>query len=266
MLRTRRARPRDCRTAWSECRDVDHRRARRQPHRAGRERHLHRDRDERYRRPAPSPPEPCCSSTVVRCSASARSRATPRHSTTTALVNPGKHDITAVYAGDAIYNGSTSSVLVETVSGGAATTTGVVSSQNPSTLGSVVTFTATVTVGNGTPTGTVAFKDGAATLGRLPLAGGAASIRDFRSRCGHARDHRRLRGRRCIPRQRVAPASCEPSLPSGRRSRARSSHRRASTPTRARLRAPAARSGRRWRRRTPAARSSSSTPPATDRR
>ena len=95
---------------------------------------------------------------------------------TTALVNPGKHDITAVYAGDAIYNGSTSSVLVETVSGGAATTTGVLSSQNPSTLGSVVTFTATVTVGNGTPTGTVAFKDGAATLGTAALAGGAASI------------------------------------------------------------------------------------------
>src|SRR5207247_1138426 len=48
------------------------------------------------------------------------------------------------------------------------TTTGVVSSINPSVSGQPVTFTATVkakTSGAGTPTGTVTFRDGPTTLG-----------------------------------------------------------------------------------------------------
>ena len=56
------------------------------------------------------------------------------------------------------------------------TTTKVVSSLNPSTYGDLVTFTATVTSGSGTPTGTVAFLDGATSLGSNPLNGGVASI------------------------------------------------------------------------------------------
>jgi hypothetical protein len=51
-----------------------------------------------------------------------------------------------------------------------ATTTTIASSQNPSVLGSAVTFTATVTgMGGGTPTGTVTFLDGKATLGTSSL-------------------------------------------------------------------------------------------------
>ncbi len=46
-----------------------------------------------------------------------------------------------------------------------ATTTGLSSSVNPSEFGQSVTFTATVTSGAGTPTGTVQFKDGGANLG-----------------------------------------------------------------------------------------------------
>lgn len=52
-------------------------------------------------------------------------------------------------------------------------TTKLVSSLNPSTFGQSVTFTATVaaSTGTGTPTGTVTFKDGAATLGTGTLNG-----------------------------------------------------------------------------------------------
>lgn len=71
--------------------------------------------------------------------------------------------------------GSTIDVVVTTSGGPAATTTGVVSSLNPSTSGQAVTFTATVT--GTSPTGTVQFRDGAAPLG-LPvtLSGGSAML------------------------------------------------------------------------------------------
>lgn len=52
------------------------------------------------------------------------------------------------------------------------TTTTVTSSQNPSTYGQPVTFTATVTAvapGGGTPTGTVTFYDGTTVLGTATL-------------------------------------------------------------------------------------------------
>ncbi len=57
-----------------------------------------------------------------------------------------------------------------------ATTTTLASSVNPSTAGQSVTFTATVMGTGGTPTGTVTFKDGAATLGTGTLAGGVATF------------------------------------------------------------------------------------------
>jgi hypothetical protein len=96
--------------------------------------------------------------------------------TTAALVDPGTHSITATFAGDRLYNGGSSPVLAQRVSGGAATTTALASSRNPSPLGSVVTFTATVSVPNGTPTGVLAFNDGATTLGTTILANGAAAL------------------------------------------------------------------------------------------
>jgi hypothetical protein len=54
-------------------------------------------------------------------------------------------------------------------------TTALLSSINPANVGQAVTFTATVTGSGGTPTGTVTFKDGAATLGTgaLNAAGNA---------------------------------------------------------------------------------------------
>jgi hypothetical protein len=57
-----------------------------------------------------------------------------------------------------------------------ATTTTLTSSPNPSTVGQPVTFTATVTSGSGTPTGTVLFKDGGVVIGSGTLAGGIVTF------------------------------------------------------------------------------------------
>jgi hypothetical protein len=89
----------------------------------------------------------------------------------------GVHPITAVYSGDADDTGSTSPVVNQTVNplGGAATSTGLVSSVNPSTFGQSVTFTATVSGGT-SPTGSVQFLEGATVLATVPLAGSTASF------------------------------------------------------------------------------------------
>jgi Bacterial Ig-like domain (group 3) len=88
----------------------------------------------------------------------------------TAALATGSHSITAVYSGDGTYGSSTSATLTQTVNQ-APTSTGVTASANPATSGTPVTLTATVTSG-GTATGTVTFKDGAATLGTGTVNGG----------------------------------------------------------------------------------------------
>jgi uncharacterized delta-60 repeat protein len=50
------------------------------------------------------------------------------------------------------------------------TTTSLFSSLNPSTFGQSVTFTANVSSANGTPTGTVEFRDGGVLIGTPPSA------------------------------------------------------------------------------------------------
>jgi hypothetical protein len=92
--------------------------------------------------------------------------------TTSGLVT-GSHSIRASYGGDAAFSGSVSGILTQAVNK-AATNTTLVSSANPAGPGKPVTFTATVRAtapGTGTPTGTVTFKDGAATLGTGTLDG-----------------------------------------------------------------------------------------------
>jgi M6 family metalloprotease-like protein len=73
----------------------------------------------------------------------------------------GSHSITVVYSGNGSYNGVTSSTLPQTVGAAKANTPSFTlgSSQNPSTSGNVVTFSAVLTGGAGTPTGTVVFRD-----------------------------------------------------------------------------------------------------------
>jgi hypothetical protein len=75
------------------------------------------------------------------------------------------HAITAVYGGNVSFITSTSPALTQVVTK-ASTTAALVSSKNPSTHGTSVTFTVTITPAfGGTATGTVTFKNGTATMG-----------------------------------------------------------------------------------------------------
>ena len=88
---------------------------------------------------------------------------------------PGNHSIVAVYSGDGINLVSTSDALVQAINGGQFTTATVLgASSNPSTFGSSVIFTATVSGFN--PSGSVTFKDGSTTLGVTPLSNGVATF------------------------------------------------------------------------------------------
>jgi hypothetical protein len=72
--------------------------------------------------------------------------------------------------------GGDTSEISQARQAGSNTSTTITSSANPSVFGQSVTFTATVTAGSGTPTGTVTFKDGGTTLGTGTLAGGMTSL------------------------------------------------------------------------------------------
>jgi autotransporter-associated beta strand protein len=95
--------------------------------------------------------------------------------TSTLTVSGSPHQITAAYSGDDNNNpSSTPGALSQTVTG-AGTTTALASSQNPSSLGSAVTFTATVASGAGTPAGDVVFLANAVPFSTNTLAGGVAA-------------------------------------------------------------------------------------------
>ncbi len=95
----------------------------------------------------------------------------------------GNHSLTAVYPGDTNNSPSSSAPLLELINI-APTTTTVVSSLNPAGVGATVTFTATVSTGGSTPTGTLQFFDGTASLGIVnvtPAANGSAASASFSS-------------------------------------------------------------------------------------
>jgi CSLREA domain-containing protein len=98
---------------------------------------------------------------------------------TTAALTGGTHSLTAVYSGDASFNGSTSAPLSQVVNP-AGTTITLAFTMSIFRFGLPVTFTATVTAiapGGGTPTGSVTFRDGATVLGTVPLnASGVAAL------------------------------------------------------------------------------------------
>jgi predicted Zn-dependent protease len=84
----------------------------------------------------------------------------------------GTHSIVAAYSGDSTNAASSSNVLAQTVNK-VGTTTGIASSLNPSTAGTSVTFTATVT--GSSPTGTVNFTDGGSSISGCSAASLAGS-------------------------------------------------------------------------------------------
>jgi len=90
----------------------------------------------------------------------------------TSSLTTGTHFIIASYSGDSTYaTGST--MLPEVVLHG--TTTVIASSNSNSLFGSTVTFTATVSAGDGTPATKVVFKDGNTVLANVDLVNGQAT-------------------------------------------------------------------------------------------
>ncbi|HEX3086975.1 MAG TPA: Ig-like domain-containing protein, partial [Pyrinomonadaceae bacterium] len=86
---------------------------------------------------------------------------------TTSSLTTGSHtNITAAYSGDGNFDPSTSSAFTQTISKSGTNAT-LVSSLNPATVTQNITFTFTISSATsvpGPPTGTVTFKDGAATI------------------------------------------------------------------------------------------------------
>jgi hypothetical protein len=95
----------------------------------------------------------------------------------TSTLSVGSHTITTSYPGDGNFTVSTGALAnnPQVINKGATTTT-LTSSQNPSAFGQPVTFTATVSGGGGTPTGTVTFLDGGTAIGTGILSGGVATF------------------------------------------------------------------------------------------
>jgi hypothetical protein len=83
------------------------------------------------------------------------------------------HSFTAVYSGDANFNGSTSSAVSQTVNK-PTPTVAVTSSPNPSQFGQPVTVTAKITPGSAT--GSVQFLDGTAPLGTGAVSNSSATV------------------------------------------------------------------------------------------
>jgi RHS repeat-associated protein len=92
---------------------------------------------------------------------------------TSASLAGGSHSMTAVYAGDANNNTSTSAALSQTVSA-QTTSVSLSSSANPAAAGQTITLTASVS--GSSPTGTVTFFNGATALATRGLSGGTASF------------------------------------------------------------------------------------------
>ncbi len=107
----------------------------------------------------------------------ANGQCTISNGTTVHITGAGSCTITASQPGDAAFNAAPD-VAQSFQIFKASTTTAVASSLNPAAVGQTVTFTATVTSGAGTPTGTVQFKVDNVNLG-APVAlgmGGTAGI------------------------------------------------------------------------------------------
>jgi large repetitive protein len=96
----------------------------------------------------------------------------------TSALTTGSHNITVTYGGDANFAPSTSTILTQVVDK-ASTTTTLLGAPNPANVGQTIALTATVTAvspGAGTPTGTVTFSEGAATLGTGTVSSGVATL------------------------------------------------------------------------------------------
>jgi hypothetical protein len=97
-------------------------------------------------------------------------------SLTTSFSANGNHSITASYSGDSNYAGSSSAPLIEVIAAKSKTTLKLGSSQNPSSVGQAVTFTAIFGSARPPDGELITFKRGAAVLGTDMTVQGAASF------------------------------------------------------------------------------------------
>jgi len=98
------------------------------------------------------------------------------------FTTPGTKTLTATYAGDSNFNGSTSIAEPHTVNQAATTTTITSDNPDPSVVGQAVTVTYTVVVnapGAGTPTGNVTVTDGTVSCTDTVAAGTCILTPDF---------------------------------------------------------------------------------------
>lgn len=97
---------------------------------------------------------------------------------TIAALPIGPHTITAVYGGDATHAGSTAAEVSHTVLPGSTTTALGLSATRvlPGTTVTLAAIVAAVAPATGMPSGTVAFRDGATTVGTATLASGRATL------------------------------------------------------------------------------------------
>jgi hypothetical protein len=93
---------------------------------------------------------------------------------TTSFQNSGATLLSASYSGDSTYAASASANLTQNVTVPTPTTTTLSSSLNPATLGSAITFLATVSPAGAT--GSIQFLDGTAVLGTIAMVSGSASF------------------------------------------------------------------------------------------
>jgi hypothetical protein len=96
---------------------------------------------------------------------------------TTSSLLGGSHPVTGVYSGDSNYLGNTGALNSPLTVGQGTAAAVLASSLNPSNYGQSVTFAATLSGPDATPTGTVTFLDGATTIGTGTLdASGKATM------------------------------------------------------------------------------------------
>ncbi|MFM2106619.1 MAG: hypothetical protein RL338_1651, partial [Chloroflexota bacterium] len=88
----------------------------------------------------------------------------------------GTHPITARYVGDTNWATSTSTPAINLVVARGATTTTLTSTATSAVYGTAITLTARVDSSAGTPTGSVTFLDGLATVGTCTLVGNTCAI------------------------------------------------------------------------------------------
>lgn len=97
-------------------------------------------------------------------------------SVSTSVLPVGTSQITAHYIGNATHSASNSNIVSIVITPATASTTTVISGASAGVVGQSLTYSATVSSGGGTPTGTVSFRRDGTQFATASLSGGMASV------------------------------------------------------------------------------------------